>query len=150
MPHNTKLPVHDDIAAVIGAYALFSAIEERVEEINVDPPLTRNERHMIIKLSQPQRIGVLAEAMAIAPSTATAVIDALTDRNLTYREHDENDRRAWKVGLTSEGRKVQSYFVVQAEAALRQSTGLSPRDNEQLKKLLKKIHDHLPKEFRKT
>jgi len=54
----------------------------------------------------PLRLGDLAEALRIAPRSATEVVDALESRGLVRRAPDPADRRATLVGPTAHGAEV--------------------------------------------
>lgn len=52
----------------------------------------------------PQRLGALATAFGLDPSTITRQVKALEDAGLATRETDPTDRRASILDLTTEGR----------------------------------------------
>jgi DNA-binding MarR family transcriptional regulator len=52
------------------------------------------------------RLSALAEALHIAPRSATEVVDALADRGLVERVPDPSDRRAVLVRVTEQGAEV--------------------------------------------
>jgi len=54
----------------------------------------------------PQRIGLLAAAFGLDPSTITRQVQALEKINLVHRHPDPQDRRASILDLTEEGREV--------------------------------------------
>jgi DNA-binding MarR family transcriptional regulator len=54
------------------------------------------------------RLSELAEALRIAPRSATEVADALQARGLVERASDPTDRRAVVLTPTEEGRRVQA------------------------------------------
>jgi DNA-binding MarR family transcriptional regulator len=54
------------------------------------------------------RLSELAEALRIAPRSATEVADALQARGLVERTSDPTDRRAVVLTPTEEGRRVQA------------------------------------------
>lgn len=54
------------------------------------------------------RIGELAEAAGITPSTATRILDALERRGIVSRERAPGDRRGIAVRLTPDGRSILS------------------------------------------
>ena len=49
----------------------------------------------------------LSEAMDLAGSTMTRMVDQLVRKGLVHRRPDEEDRRVVQVGLTAQGREVQ-------------------------------------------
>jgi DNA-binding MarR family transcriptional regulator len=52
------------------------------------------------------RVGDLADALGIHPSTATRLCDRLVDRRLVRRAVDRGNRRERTISLSAEGRKV--------------------------------------------
>jgi DNA-binding MarR family transcriptional regulator len=54
----------------------------------------------------PQRLGDLAEALAVQPSTATRVCDRLVRKHLVRRQRAVADRREIRLGLTEVGRQL--------------------------------------------
>jgi DNA-binding MarR family transcriptional regulator len=61
-----------------------------------------------------ERASQLAERLAVAKPTITAVVDGLVDRGYLKRSADCDDRRATKITLTSAGRRA----LYDAEAAM--------------------------------
>lgn len=45
----------------------------------------------------------LSSEMQVSKQQMTSIIDKLIENKFVYREHDENDRRSIKIGLTSSG-----------------------------------------------
>lgn len=56
--------------------------------------------------TKPLRLSQLAEALHIAPRSATEVVDALENKGLVQRSPDPGDRRAVCLQLTPAGRRV--------------------------------------------
>ena len=50
--------------------------------------------------------GKISELIMLDPSTLTGVVDRLVRRGLVKRHHDAEDRRVWKIQITTAGRKV--------------------------------------------
>ena len=61
-----------------------------------------------------ERASHLAERLAVAKPTVTAVVDGLVDRGFLKRTADCDDRRATRITLTSAGRRA----LYDAEAAM--------------------------------
>lgn len=49
----------------------------------------------------------LSEAMDLANSTMTRMVDHLLRKGIVQRRHDDEDRRVVRVGLTAEGRELR-------------------------------------------
>lgn len=84
--------------------------------------------------------GQLADALAIERPNLVRIVDELEDRGLIQRCKSPNDRRAYALRATQEGRKVLS----RASAALRRFelslvNGLSPKEIEALHNALQQI-----------
>jgi DNA-binding MarR family transcriptional regulator len=88
------------------------------------------------------RLSDLAEALRIAPRSATEVADALQEGGLVERAADPTDRRAVVLHATEPGRRVQ-HEVDEARAA--DSTELfarlSPADRAELGRMLRVLAD---------
>lgn len=86
---------------------------------------------------EPTRLGVVATHLRIAPRSVTDVVDALEGHGFVAREPDPSDRRATRVALTPEGRRV----LDELDAARRADSedyfaGLSDRDRAALTRIL--------------
>ncbi len=65
------------------------------------------------------RVGDLAAWLSVKPPTVTKAVDALAARGLVERYADEADRRAIRVRLSPEGRKMAGSFREQALGEIR-------------------------------
>ena len=88
------------------------------------------------------RLSELAEALRIAPRSATEVADGLQERGLVARTPDPGDRRAVLLHLTDEGRRVRAE-VGRARAADNEEllARLSADDRATLTRLLTALLD---------
>jgi len=88
------------------------------------------------------RLSDLAEALHIAPRSATEVADGLQERGLIQRMPDPGDRRAVILRLTDEGRRVRGEIGV-ARAADSEDlfARLSADDRSTLARLLRTLSD---------
>lgn len=85
----------------------------RVQNIHLstssgDMHLERSAYGIMCQLADegPQRLGALASAFGLDPSTITRQVKALEDAGLAVRETDPTDRRASILDLTPEGREA--------------------------------------------
>ena len=85
----------------------------RVQNIHLstsagDMHLERSAYGILCQLADegPQRLGALATAFGLDPSTITRQVKALEDSGLATRETDPSDRRASILDLTPEGREA--------------------------------------------
>jgi DNA-binding MarR family transcriptional regulator len=88
------------------------------------------------------RLSDLAEALRIAPRSATEVVDGLAERGLVERRPDPADRRAVQVALTPEGRALLVEVDAAREVALGELfTRLPEADRAELARLLRALLD---------
>lgn len=73
-----------------------------------DVNLERSAYGIMCKLADegPQRLGALATAFGLDPSTITRQVQALEEMGLAHRRTDPSDRRASILDLTESGREV--------------------------------------------
>jgi DNA-binding MarR family transcriptional regulator len=89
----------------------LTVLLRRVQRIHIltsagEMQLDRSAYGILCRLSDegPQRLGALASAFGLDPSTITRQVQALEKAGLAARTSDANDRRAFILDLTEEGR----------------------------------------------
>ena len=88
------------------------------------------------------RVSDLAEALHIAPRSATEVADGLQERGLVERTPDPRDRRAVNLRPTAEGQRVRAEVEAARAADSRELFGrLSPADRAELARVLRALVD---------
>jgi DNA-binding MarR family transcriptional regulator len=88
------------------------------------------------------RLSELAEALRIAPRSATEVADALQARGLVERTSDPTDRRAVVLTPTEEGRRVQAEIAAARAADNRDLFArLDADDRATLARILRTLAD---------
>ncbi|TFV58298.1 MarR family transcriptional regulator [Geodermatophilus sp. DF01-2] len=88
------------------------------------------------------RLSDLAEALHIAPRSATEVADALQARGLVERAPDPTDRRAVVLTPTAEGRRAQEEIAAARAADTRDLFGrLDAADRAALARILHALTD---------
>jgi DNA-binding MarR family transcriptional regulator len=96
----------------------------------------------VVCSSEGVRLSDLAEALHIAPRSATEVADGLQDRGLVERSADPADRRAVVLRPTAAGRRTQREV---AGARVADSTELfdrlTPADRAELQRILRLLAD---------
>ncbi|AVO36971.1 MarR family transcriptional regulator [Pukyongiella litopenaei] len=125
-----------ELRSLMGVHVLYWKFEECADAEILDPPLTRHERYMLVRLEMPARMGVLARDMLALPSTVTATADALEAKGLLTRERDLEDRRAWRLRLTDAGDRARRDLMERARRVFRDITGLAPDEVDRLAALL--------------
>ncbi len=88
------------------------------------------------------RLSELAEALRIAPRSATEVADGLQERGLVERAADPTDRRAVVLTVTEAGRRVQREVDDARAADAQELFGrLSAADRAELARILRALTD---------
>ncbi|MTI00797.1 MULTISPECIES: MarR family winged helix-turn-helix transcriptional regulator [Alphaproteobacteria] len=132
-----------EIQAMMGVYALYWKLEESFDCIETD--LSHQECHMLIKLDQPKRMGILAADMLTVPSTITATADALEEAGYLARQRDPEDRRAWLLVLTEQGEEARNMLVTVAGELFQTASGLNAEETAEFARLARKIRDNILK-----
>lgn len=93
--------------AVLTASRALVAVAAR-SLATVDARVTVPQFRALVVLSSrgPQRVGDLAEALAIHPSTATRLCDRLVAKQMVRRSPDPDNRRETMISLTPKGRDL--------------------------------------------
>ncbi|WP_170607244.1 MarR family winged helix-turn-helix transcriptional regulator [Ruegeria arenilitoris] len=130
-----------EIQAMMGVYALYWKLEESFDQIETD--LSHQECHMLIKLDEPKRMGVLAADMLTVPSTITATADALEASGYLSRQRDPEDRRAWLLVLTEQGNHARSMLETAAGEVFHRASGLNNTETAEFARLARKIRDNI-------
>mgnify|MGYP001765924541 FL=1 len=85
----------------------------------------------------------LSQRLMVTGGNVTGITDQLVAEGLVERMGVEGDRRAFLVRLTPEGREAFERMAVEHEQWIVQAfEGLSPRELDQLHKLLGKVKQH--------
>ncbi len=88
------------------------------------------------------RLSDLAEALRIAPRSATEVADGLQERGLVERTPDPGDRRAVILRPTDEGRRIRGEIgAARAADSSELFARLTPEDRETLARILRTLAD---------
>jgi MarR family transcriptional regulator, organic hydroperoxide resistance regulator len=92
----------------------------------------------------------LSRRMSAKNSSITGIVDRMVDAQLVAREQSAEDRRVWKIKLTSEGRAMAKKIDVAPWEILRGAiAALPPRELEQLTQTLLKVVDHIERTMAK-
>lgn len=120
----------------------------RVQRIHVstrvgDVALERSAYGIMCKLADegPHRLGALASAFGLDPSTITRQVQALEEIGLAARQSDPTDRRASILDLTATGRQVLEQTRQHRRAVLQQVLAeWSGGDLDEFGRLLKEFN----------
>ncbi len=132
----------EDDATALGELLIRAARSQRHRWAHVLAPWDLSPHHAralgVLSGSDGRRLSDLAEALRIAPRSATEVADALQQRGLVERSPDPSDRRAVLLTVTDEGRRVQAEIGEARAAALQAMFDrLSGRERAELGRLLR-------------
>ncbi|HSE08638.1 MAG TPA: MarR family winged helix-turn-helix transcriptional regulator [Nocardioidaceae bacterium] len=123
----------------------------RVQRIHIstasgDIDLDRSAYGILCRLADegPQRLGLLASAFGLDPSTITRQVQALEKAGLVRRRSDPDDRRASILDLTEEGAVTLAHTRAYRRERLEEVLGDWPHhDREELARLLTKVNDSI-------
>jgi DNA-binding MarR family transcriptional regulator len=126
----------------------LTVLLRRVQRIHIstsagDIDLDRSAYGLMCRLADegPQRLGALATAFGLDPSTITRQVQALEKSGLAARSVDREDRRASILDLTEEGRTVLERTRSYRRSRLEQALADWPdEDREQLGRLLEQLN----------
>ena len=89
------------------------------------------------------KMNELSRRMMVTGGNVTGITDQLVTEGLVERVDVAGDRRAWRVRLTTRGRKLFNDMAQQHEAWICDAfASLSPKEINQLHKLLGKVKQH--------
>lgn len=89
----------------------------------------------------PQRLGLLAQAFGLDPSTITRQVQALEQEHLVERRPDPTDRRASLLDLTDQGRQVLTETRARRRAWLEAALGdWDDHDHAEFGRLLERFN----------
>jgi DNA-binding MarR family transcriptional regulator len=127
----------------------LTVLLRRVQRIHMvtgsgDVHLERSSYGILCQLADegPQRLGALATAFGLDPSTITRQVQALESLGLAQRSTDPTDRRASILDLTDEGRDALERTRRRRRDRLRQAlSDWEPSDREEFARLLTKFNE---------
>ncbi|WP_050525751.1 MarR family winged helix-turn-helix transcriptional regulator [Pseudorhodobacter aquimaris] len=140
-------PLPDDLPAelniLLGVHFLYWKTAEVLDLTSSKARLSKNERGLLLLLEKPKRMGVLAEQMQILPSTLTSIADDLEGRGVVLRERSPDDRRAWRLRLTSDGVAMRQEIVGQVVHMFREVSGLTEPEIQMMSSKMLKIAQNI-------
>ncbi|MGY1777329.1 MarR family winged helix-turn-helix transcriptional regulator [Geodermatophilus sp. SYSU D00804] len=134
----------DDEGAELGELVMRAARTQRRRWRDVLAPWALSPHQAralrVVVLQEGVRLSDLAEALHIAPRSATEVADALQERGLVERTPDPTDRRAVLLRATAGGRRVQGEVDAARRADTRELFArLSAAERAELARLLRAV-----------
>jgi DNA-binding MarR family transcriptional regulator len=120
------------VAALFAMHEIHDALRRAFERDQRITNYTKTEKLLIFRLSEPLRMGELAQALHCLPSNVTALVDQLEAKGLVRREPSPADRRAKQLVLTEEGMQVRQSLAETAAEIFSEVTGLRGREIDEL------------------
>lgn len=93
-------------ALILASRALVAIAARSLVDVDDDVTLPQYRALVVVATRGPQPLAQLAEALGVAPATATRMCDRLVRKKLIRRSHDLEDRRVVRVDLTPRGRAL--------------------------------------------
>lgn len=142
-PPGADTSITSEIDALIATNLLYWKLEEQFAA-NAEPPLlSKQERHVLLRLEQPRRMGVLAAEMQILPSTLTILAAALETAGLIVKLRDPQDGRAQVLQLTEQGAAVRIATIARGARVFAEVTGLTEAEISTFATLARKYKAHI-------
>jgi len=108
--------------------------------------LTYAHRVILIRLSEKEGLTQkeLAQDTYFEQSNLTLMLDKLESKGLVKRSAKENDRRAYIITITPEGKKLRDLLVKMGEEVMDKALhGLSTEQKDELSNMLQLIYENL-------
>jgi len=135
--------ISPEVDALIATNLLYWKLEDKLCESKVLSSLTKHERHVLLRLDQPMRMGVLASEMQVLPSTLTMLATSLEAAGLILKVRDPLDKRAHLLQLTEKGAGVRLDAMARAARVFAEVTGLNPDEIKTFSTLARKYKAHI-------
>lgn len=124
------------------AQAMRREFDRRAQTLGV----TRAQWRVLTRLSRQDglRQVELAELLDVEPITLSRMIDRLSEAGLVERRADEEDRRAWRIGLTAKAGPIIEGLRSLAEGFLDDALdGISAADQKKVMAALEKVRSNI-------
>lgn len=126
------------------AFVLRHTVQEALRDGGFDATTSEWGLLNVLTHTDDQRVGDLAAVTRHDRTTITRVVDGLARRDLVERVRDPDDRRAVRVRLTREGRRLHRRLLPIVQGVLEAAfDGIGSRDRKALFATLARIHDNL-------
>jgi DNA-binding MarR family transcriptional regulator len=111
-------------------------------------PYSLSYAHRIILLRLSEKEGltqkILAEDTYFEQSNLTLMLDKLESKRLVKRSAKENDRRAYLITITPEGKKLRDLLLKMGEEVMDKAlNGLTEKQTKELSNMLQLIYENL-------
>ena len=133
--HSPSLPPETDrdavVDAVLSASRVLVAIAVRsLGDAAEDVTLAQYRTLVVLASRGPQSLAALAEALAVAPPTATRMCDRLVRKGLVVRRHGRDDRRQVRLSLAEEGRDLVDAVTARRRVEITALLSAIPEDRQ--------------------
>jgi DNA-binding MarR family transcriptional regulator len=134
-----KLVANDLVALQRATHAVILALDAELSDLG----LSASETNLMACLdaAAPRRIGEIVADTGQRPSTVTGILDRLERRGLVARQLDADDRRSFRVALTTDGAALQRRVLdgyASVAARIREGAG-EQQGTKALRRLLRAI-----------
>jgi DNA-binding MarR family transcriptional regulator len=122
------------------------ALRKAFDRLAVGLGVTRAQWKVLFKLSR--RPGMrqveLADLLEIEPITLCRIVDRLEEAQLVERTRDPEDRRAWRLHVTSEAQPlVEKLKAIGADLVAEAFEGIDPQDVDTTRRVLEQIRENV-------
>lgn len=133
-----RLPVHFGYALKRAQVVAFDAFERATAGVQITPP--RFTALVILEANPGLSQSALGDVLGTARSGAMMLTNWLVGRKLAERRHRPDDKRAWGLYLTPDGRRLAARLKPRVYAHdQRVVAQLTPRERRELLRLLEKV-----------
>ena len=139
---------HESLRLWLRLLAATNLVEARVRRLLQEKFATTLPRFDLMaqleRAPQGLKMGELSRRLMVTGGNVTGLTDSLEDEGLVVRESDGADRRALRVKLTREGRRVFRAMATEHERWIAELfAGLSPREARSLAERLHTLKQHI-------
>lgn len=118
-------------ALLVASRALVGVAARSLASEDTEITLPQYRAMVVLAVNGPQRVGDLAETLAIHPSTATRLCDRLVERGLIKRSVDPANRRETDITLSARGRAIVDRVTSTRRAEIGTIVGRIPHTLQQ-------------------
>lgn len=121
------------IARAVGVFHRVSRMLASMESLADDPSLGKIELLALQSLAGNRELTMsqLAGSVGVGLSTATKIVDRLTEKQLVERKRNGGDRRVVRVALTPRGEKTVATHEKQMNEAVARMLEALPKDEQE-------------------
>jgi len=106
-------------AVLLASRSMVSLAEASLRQVSDDVTLAQYRTLVLLMTGGPCRLGDLARATGVNPSTATRMCDRLIHKGLVTRARDRVDRRETVLSLTDKGQQLVDAVTVSRRSIIR-------------------------------